>query len=51
LGRPHSPMMSSAMVQGMQMNGDVPSIWGKVRPISPLDLSLVQSSLTLMERH
>ncbi len=51
LGSPHSPMMSSAMVQGMQMNGDVPSICGKVRPMSPLVLSLVQSSLTLMECH
>ncbi len=44
-------MMSSAMGRGMQMNGDVPSIRGKVRPMSPLVLSLVQSSLTLMERH
>ncbi len=51
LGSPHSPMISSAMVWGMLMNGDVPSIWGKVRPMSPLVLSLVQSSLTLMECH
>ncbi len=51
LGSPHSPMMSSAMVWGMQMNGDVPSIRGKVRPMSRLVSSLVQSSLTLMERH
>ncbi len=51
LGSPHSPMMSSAMVQGMWMNGDVPLIRGKVRPMSPLVLSLVQSSLTLIEHH
>ncbi len=44
-------MMSSAMVWGMRMNGDVPSIRGKVRPMSPLVSSSVQSSLTLMERH
>ncbi len=51
LDSPHSPMMSSAMVRGMLMNGDVPSIQGKVRPMSPLVLSSVQSSLTLMKRH
>ena len=33
------------------MNGHVPSIRGKVRPMSPLVLSLVQSSLTLIECH
>ncbi len=44
-------MMSSDMVRGMRMNGDVPSIRGKVRPMSPHVSSLVQSSLTLMERH
>ncbi len=43
--------MSSAMVRGIRMNGDVFSIQGKVRPMSPLVLSSVQSSLTLMKFH